>query len=423
MLIENNSSRIKKTLWTDNDEGDDVHYYMASSDKEEADTVCRQIVNLIRNQGYSASDIAILMRLNAISRNFENVLNNNGIPYKVLGGFKFYERAEIKNVVAYLRLVCNPYDEESLLRIINFPKRGIGENSILKLRELSTGSLLNTILNIENYPEVSGTLKKKLVDFGVLYNKLVENINMSVAEFVKYLIDEVGFKNAYDISVEEDMTRMLNIEQFAQGVNEYQKENKNATLDEYLQSVMLLTDLDNANMEDNAVLLSTVHAVKGLEFKVVFIVGVEEGIFPIIRCGESDIEEERRLMYVAITRAKRELFISGSRVRMLWGREQYQKPSRFLEECGLGYKRNIENPSAMRPQNTSQVTKTIFQKPQKDFSLFKKGTQVFHSTFGVGIITDDSELESSKMVTVTFILGAKRLSLEYAPLQIMKGGN
>lgn len=417
-VISKNTSRLKKTLWTNNQDGSEVQLFTARNDKEEAEIVCRKVADLIRNKGYSANEISILMRLNALSRNFESALNNAGIAYKVLGGYKFYERAEIKNVVAYLRLLTNPFDEESLLRIINFPKRGIGENSIVKLRQVAPNStLLGTILNVEDYPEISGALKTKLLGFAELYRNLMANIDMPVADFVKFLIKEVDFRSAYDTTDEDDLTRVLNIESFAESVSEYQKDNPNTTLDEYLQSVMLLTDLDSADLQENSVLLSTVHAVKGLEFRVVFIVGVEEGIFPIVRCGECDAEEERRLMYVAITRAKEDLYITNSRVRMLWGREQFQKPSRFLQESGL-----LTNKSNYAVQKNSNLAAApSFQKTQKDFSLFKKGTKVFHSTFGVGIITDDSDLENSKMVTVTFdVLGAKKLSLEYAPLQIMK---
>jgi len=420
-VIVNNESRLKKTLWTENEQGEDIIYWTARNEREEAEFAVRKIVDFVRNKGYSCKDIAILMRLNALSRNFENMLNNAGIPYKVLGGYKFYERAEIKNVVAYLRLISNPSDEESLLRIINFPKRGIGETTIEKLRELASGkNLLDVVLNVDNYVEISGGIRNKLLGFASLYKQLSEKINMPVAELVRDLINTVNFRSAYDNGDEEDYTRILNIEQFAEAVGEYQKDNPQANLDEYLQSVMLLTDLDGADLENNSVLVSTVHAVKGLEFKVVFIVGVEEGIFPIIRTGESasDVEEERRLMYVAITRAKEDLFITNSRMRALWGQEQYQRESRFIEEAGLKVKQVAQPKPQMN--NMGGVQKMQIAKQQKDYSLFTKGTQVFHSTFGVGTITEDSQLSKSKIVTVTFnMLGAKTLSLEYAPLKIM----
>ncbi len=413
-VIEKNETRIKKVLWTENPEGDDVTYFLANSDYQEAEFVGRKIVDLIRNQGYSANDIAVLMRLNALSRNFEKFLNNAGIAYKVLGGFKFFERAEIKNVIAYLRILTNPFDEESLLRIFSFSKIGIGENTILTLRMQDNKPLLYIMANIDKY-DVKPSIKKKAESFMQIYNILKEQTNLPVAEFVRFIIDTVDFKKIYNTDSEEDLTRLLNIEQFAESVKEFQKDNPEATLDEYLQSVALQNDLDNTDFEENSVLLSTVHAVKGLEFKIVFIVGMEEGVFPIIRNFDNDdIEEERRLMYVAITRAKQKLFLSGCRFRNLWGREQFQKPSRFLEEAELESFVNKTKPT---------FTPNAFSQPagSKNFDDFKKGVQVFHSSFGVGEIVDDSEVQTSKMVTVNFnVLGAKKLSLEYAPLKILK---
>ncbi len=427
-VIKHNEQRIKKKLWTENDVGSNVVIENVATDKYEADFVVKTISSLVRNEGYSCSDIAVLMRLNALSRNFETALNNAGLPYKVLGGFKFYERAEIKNVMAYLRLLVNPQDEESFLRIINFPKRGIGDTTIKKLREISNGdSLLNVVLTIDSFESISQSTKTKLRSFSELYIKLLSNVNMPVADFVKFVIDEVKFEDCYDKTVEEDYTKLLNIEQFKQSVVEYQKDNKNAKLDEYLQSVTLLTDLDELKEEDNSIVLGTIHAVKGLEFKIVFIVGAEEGIFPIIRASESenDLEEERRLMYVAITRAKEMLFITHANLRVLWNKNQFQKPSRFLKEAQEEQKEeeNENKKTYSGSYNTffENMQKSMIKDQSKSYSDFKKGVQVFHSTFGVGEITDDSELETKHTVTVLFnVLGAKTLSLEYTPLKIMK---
>ncbi len=427
-VIENNKSRIKKTLWTDNFEGDKIIYKTLSDDKEEAEFVVKTIADLVRNRGYSCKDIAILMRLNALSRNFEFALNNGNIPYKVLGGFKFFERAEIKNVVAYLRLLMNPFDEESLLRIINFPKRGIGETTIEKLRALDPfKSLLYIIEDIESYEsQISSTIVNKIKEFRDLLNELRQNSNLPVSQFVELMLTKVDFASAYDKTDEEDITKLLNIDQFLQSVKEFEEENEGATLDEFLQSVMLLTDLDSTNLEENFVLVSTVHAVKGLEFKVVFVVGAEEGIFPIIRGteNESDIEEERRLMYVAITRAKENLILTNSQTRYLYNRQQYQKPSRFLFEAGLEKtKPKLDNLMVQKTGNQKlQEMQTAFMKKQvQDFSGYTTGTQVFHPKYGVGVISDDSKLVSKHQVTVTFnVLGAKTLSLEYAPLKIIK---
>ena len=426
-VIKNNLSRIDKKLWTQNEVGENVSYQSFGTDKEEANFVVKTISKLVREEGYSKSDIAILMRLNALSRDFEDGLNNAGISYKVLGGFKFYERSEIKNIVAYLRILMNPYDEESLLRIINFPKRNIGDAAIKKLKEIAPNTnLLDVVLNITQYPVTAGVMNKFL-PFSELYKNLKAKIDMPVYDFVKFLIQEANIKSAYNQFDEEDYDKLLNIDQFVDAVKEYQKLNEKATLDEYLQSVMLLTDLDSINLEDNSVLVSTIHAVKGLEFKIVFIIGLEEGIFPIVRMDErTNTEEERRLMYVGITRAKEMLFLTNCKFRNIWNRTQYQKPSRFLDEAQFEGEKQVESEEK---KAYSGNYNSYFQKMQKDaiktqkadYSQYTKGTKVFHSTFGVGEITDDSMLKTNHCVVVTFnILGAKTLSLEYSPLKIMK---
>ncbi len=423
-VIANNETRLKKTLWTDNKQGAEVVRFSARSDREEADFVIRKILELVHKQGYHYNDFAILMRLNALSRAFESSLNNGAIPYKVLGGFKFFERVEIKNILAYLRLLSNPFDNESFTRIINVPKRGIGETTVSKLVQLSQEQpLINNVLNISNHSELPNAAKAKLEKFGDLYRRLLEKINLPVSELVSFVVEEVNFKQDYQSGDEEDITKLLNIEQFVQSVQEFQDNNPNATLEDYLQSVTLMSDIDNANMASESVLVSTVHAVKGLEFKVVFVVGAEEGIFPMFRGGErpSDLEEERRLMYVAMTRAQDELFFTHSSYRIIWGREQYQKASRFLAEMGLSEMPQVPGFKSVNAGNLTSVISAKIEKQAKDLSEFTCGTKVFHPNFGAGEITDDSELLKSKRVTVYFgAVGAKTLSLEYAPLQILK---
>lgn len=423
-VISNNETRLKKTLWTENKQGAEVIRFSARSDREEADFVIRKILELVRTQGYKYNDFAILMRLNALSRVFESALNNAAIPYKVLGGFKFFERTEIKNILAYLRLLSNPFDNESFTRIINVPKRGIGETTVARLVELSGEQpLISNVLNIADCKDLPGAAKGKLEKFKELYNRLLEKINLPVSELVRFLVDEVDFKRDYNSGEEEDISKLMNIEQFVQSVQEFQDDNPSATLEEYLQSVTLMSDIDNANMTSESVLVSTVHAVKGLEFKVVFVVGTEEGIFPMFRGGErpSDLEEERRLMYVAMTRAQGELMVTHSSYRIIWGREQFQKPSRFISEMGLAEQPKAPEFKSANAGNLSSIHSAQIQKQTQDISGFTRGTKVFHPNFGPGEITDDSELLKSKRITVYFgAAGAKTLSLEYAPLQILK---
>lgn len=441
-VIKFNKQRLDKTLWTDNEQGADVVLYNAPTDRQEAEYIIKIIANCVREKGYSYSDFAILLRFNAPSRLFESYLNNAAIPYKVLGGFKFFERAEIKAILAYLRAIANPFDNESFMRIINFPKRGIGDTTVSKMLEIAGDKpLIDVILNIASYSEFNGGTKQKIEDFARLYQKLVARRNDRIDDFVKFLIDEAKLSECYDGQSEDDIVRKANVSEYIDSVGEFVSENPNATLDDYLQSITLVSDIDTVADDDNNVLISTVHAVKGLEFKVVFVVALEDGIFPMVKTGErpSDIEEERRLMYVAVTRARETLFLTYSTRRMLYNNEKYYPQSRFIEEMGLRvedrqnmkadilqspYIGNINAVASQHRQtaqnNMAPMWKSKIEGQKKDVSAFVAGTKVLHPSFGVGIITDDSKL-STRMVTVAFeIVGSKTLSLDYAPLQILK---
>ena len=441
MVIKNNDQRIDKTLWTENEEGTDVKFMCAPSDHKEAEFVVRTIADYVRNKGYSYSDFAILLRLNATSRLFESYLNNAGIPYKVLGGFKFFERAEIKGIIAYLRAVVNPFDNESVTRIINFPKRGIGDSTVDKLKEIAQDrNLLEVILHLDLYPQISGATKTKLEGFATLYKDLQSKKDLPLNEFVEYLIERAGFNTAFESGSEEDIARKLNVGEYLDSVAEFVKANPDFTISDYLQSITLTSDIDNLT-DDNNVLISTVHAVKGLEFPIVFIVALEESLFPIVRKGgekESDIEEERRLMYVATTRAEEELFLSCATRRFLYNDEKFNAPSRFLKEMGFApekqmlgtgfssglnssYQGNNFNSTSKPANSMSSFMQNKINQQKKDLSAFVAGAKVFHPSFGIGVITDDSKLQSQRMVTVNFdIVGNKTLSLDYAPLQICK---
>ena len=439
-VIDNNSQRLKKTLWTENCEGTEVRYFVGSSDRDEADFITRTIRDLVAKEGYSYSDIAVLMRLTAPSRLLEQYMLSYNIPYKMLGGFKFFERVEIKNVIGYLRAIVNPRDNDSILRIINFPRRGIGESSIDKLKEYSQGgSILNVILNYQMY-DFGTVLKKKLADFTALYLDLREKSEgMPLSEFVDYLIKTSGIDASFDVSNDEEYNKKQNVLEFSNAVKEFEESNQNATISEYLESITLVSDIDSVDDDQDYCLLSTIHAVKGLEFKVVFVVAMEESIFPITRGGErpSDIEEERRLAYVAVTRAEEKLYLTRSRQRFMYNEVKYMEPSRFLKEMGFTEvsRRNIStniynDADDAMPYTTKKVDTTLtIQKlinnrlndQKKDFSAYTIGTQVLHPKFGVGVITDDKGLSSNKMVTIDFGgMGCKTLSLEYAPLQVLK---
>lgn len=441
MVISNNEQRLQKTLWTENEAGADVCCYVADTDRAEAEYVTRTIHSLIEDNGYDYKDIALLMRYNAPSRLFEEYLLQYNIPYKMLGGFKFFERAEIKNIVAYIRAIVNPKDNESLLRIINYPKRGIGDSVINELRNLVVfESYIDGIKHLENYA-FSPTVAKKLTAFRQLYLDLEEcSQNQTVQDFVKYLIDKVDFKGQFNPRDDEDYNKIQNIDQFLASVNDFVNSNPEATLSDYLESITLISDIDSLEDANNSVLVSTVHAVKGLEFKVVFIVALENGMFPIIRTGDrpSDIEEERRLMYVAITRAQERLFLTMARRRYLYNQIKYQDMSPFLEEMGFANNDFSYNSNFVyrRPTPDAYVTpvrenhqsasiqemfKSKIQSQKKDLSAYTMGTKVLHPKFGVGVIIDDTHLQDNNTVTINFdIVGNKTLSLDYAPLQILK---
>ncbi|MBQ7603180.1 MAG: UvrD-helicase domain-containing protein [Clostridia bacterium] len=442
LVIANNEQRLDKTLWTQNEEGADVSCYIADNDRAEADYVTRTVHNLVQNFGYNYRDIAILMRYNAPSRLFEEYLLQYNIPYKVLGGFKFFERAEIKNIIAYLRAIVNPKDNESILRIINYPKRGIGDSVIAELQsKMGFESLVDIIKNNEKYG-FSPSVAKKLCLFRDIYNDLEDNANnLNLEDFVEYLVDKIDFKAQFNPKDDDDYNKIQNIDQFVASVKDFVQNNPDSTLPDYLESITLISDIDSVAEDDNNLLISTVHAVKGLEYKVVFIVALENGMFPIIRTGDrpSDIEEERRLMYVAITRAKERLYLTMSRRRYLYNQIKYQDMSPFLEEMGYnndfnyactgaGYNyvaRGNADVYTTQPQTPKTSMQDVFnnkiQSQKKDVSAYVSGVKVMHPKFGVGIIIDDTHLNDNRTITINFdIVGNKTLSLDYAPLQILK---
>ena len=459
-LIKNNTQRNDKILWTDNSMGDDILYYRARDEFSEAEFVANTIRRMVNYDNYKYSDFAVLTRLNAMTAPIEEKFLNNNIAYKVYGGNKFFDRLEIKNLVAYLKMLSNPYDSTSFSRIINFPKRGIGEATIKTLLELATfhnTTPYNLILNSEEYL-LDNAIEKKIKPFKdivVLLNQAYDQLNG--IEFIKYLVQTVNFKSIYSTSSEEDLARLLNIDNFILLAQEYFKNNLKSTVSEFLQSITLITDMDMYDDKNNTVTLATVHAVKGLEFRVVFVIGLEEKMFPIIRAysSSSDLEEERRLMFVAITRAKEKLFLSSANSRFMYGRTEYMTPSRFLKECELiadnftgGYNNYNNNASSFnnsylftKPtynrQSESKVNsfptfskKTSFSLEgsslvnKKDELIEKKyavGKTVTHPKFGKGVITINTGIALTKCVTIEFEnFGRKTLSVEYAPITVVE---
>ena len=332
--ISHNRMRKGKELWTENGEGDRPVFYEAEEEAGEALYTARTIANCLR-KGYKFSDFAVLMRINALTRSYEQEFTKYGIPYKVFGGFKFFERKEIKEILAYLRIVSNPFDDEAIERIINVPKRGIGEKTISVMREYASAEELNLYDAILNYGElaVNAGTKEKLKAFGnYLKQIIVYSQEATVKDLVKYILDTSGLYAQYEGDSDENVTRRANLDEFQNSVDEFSRMNEGATLADYLQQVTLYSDTDEMD-ESEYVTIATVHAVKGLEFRGVFFCGLEEDIMPTSRAAKSeDLEEERRLMYVAITRAREKLWLTRSRSRYLYGRREPTSRSRFVEE-------------------------------------------------------------------------------------------
>lgn len=341
-VIKENTTRLNKNMYAVKPSGDKPELYNAYDEKEEASWVVKNIQKLLQN-GYDYKDFAVLMRVNALSRSFEEAFLSANIPHRIFGGFKFYERVEIKNLISYLRLFVNPKDDVSFERIINFPKRGIGESTVAKLKEFGNGSLLENALGEEFK---LSSLYKKFDSFVSPYKEISLKSKAVLSQFVEEVINGFKIREAFNPSDEEDLNRLLNIDQFISSVKDFEELNLEGTLDDFLENITLSSDTDSIG-EGGAVTIATVHAVKGLEFKVVFLVGVEEGIFPLQRAmnDSGELEEERRLMYVALTRAEEKLYISYASKRYLYGRSQYQSPSRFCREFKLLALENPRNSS------------------------------------------------------------------------------
>ena len=348
-VIKNNGHRKDKTLWTENKEGERAKVYEAEEESGEARYIAQTIAALIA-RGYSYSDFAVLMRLNALTRSFEQEFTADGIPFKVFGGFKFYERKEIKDLLAYLRLINNPFDSEAAVRIINFPKRGIGAKTVEALQNYAFEtelSVYDALLDLDEIGFSAGT-KQKLTEFRDLIKAwILDSQEMPVNELVKKIVVDTRMREAYADDSDESINKRANIEEFINSVEEYCRLNQGATLTDYLNQVTLSSDTDDMD-DGNYVTLATVHAVKGLEFTCVFVCGMEENIMPVSRAVENDddMEEERRLMYVAITRAKEKLCLTRSKSRYLYGKREPTARSRFLKELSS----ELELPKETRPK-------------------------------------------------------------------------
>ena len=436
-VIKNNKGRKGKNLWTENGEGEKVILYTAPDEKSEASYIADKILKNVRN-GAKFSDHAILYRMNAQSNAIENVFARSGIAYRVIGGTKFFERKEIKDVLAYLQVICNPYDDLRLKRIINEPKRSIGATTVDNAAQISESlglSLYETFKNAAEYPLISRAAAK-LKEFCDMLDNLRElSREVSIHELFENMLEMSGYMAALKAAGEEEQDRVDNINEFASNIVMYELENELPTLSGFLEEIALVTDLDSMDSEDKVTLM-TIHAAKGLEFDKVFISGMEEGIFPgtqSIYDGPEAIEEERRLAYVAITRAKKELTITNTSCRLLFGSTTRNVPSRFLREVPEEFCINESARSTFSAAATGySERRTIITPPRssmdggfvapkkRDTTRYSSGMNVSHATFGEGVILSVASIGEDYLLEVNFKkVGRKKLMANYAKLKII----
>ena len=445
-VISHNAGRKGKTLWTNNGCGEKIKVLSCQNEQDEARNVAEEILESVKS-GNKFSDNVILYRMNAQSRSFENVFVRSGIPYRVIGGLKFYDRKEIKDILAYLNVINNPYDDMRLKRIINEPKRGIGQTTVAKASEISaqTGnSLYDIFKNADEYADISRSANK-LQGFISIMDSLSQLAQeATLGELLEAVLDKTGYRSALELAGAQEIERLDNLRELASSILEYEHENEEPTLSGFLEDVALITDLDNFDTEADTVVMMTVHSAKGLEFDNVYIVGMEEGIFPgnqSIYSGEAEIEEERRLAYVAITRAKKQLCISTAYTRMLFGMTSRNLPSRFLREIpeqlckkiGMSYgtnsfqgersfynddisysrTKNIQSKPFNSSYNSAATSKTAATK-------YSVGQQVEHSTFGIGLIVNVTSMGQDTLLEIAFdTVGTKKLMANFAKLRIV----
>ena len=363
-VIKNNRNRRPKKLWTQNDDGEQIVYYRANDERDEAVFVASTIDNIIREEGKNFKDFAVLYRTNAQSRTIEEALLKSNIPYTMVGGTKFYSRKEIRDVISYLNLIANPADNISFERVVNEPKRGVGPGTLEKIRTFAyeqNMSLLDASANIMLSP-IKGKAAQGVYDFANMILNLRDQLDgLSITEAVEAVLDKSGYLDALSMQQTlESQARIENIEEFMSVTKNFDETNTDGTEDEtgvdrlgrFLNDLALIADTDDGDMEVAEVTLMTLHAAKGLEFPVVFLIGMEEGVFPLSRASEDpeELEEERRLAYVGITRAEEILFLTNANTRTLFGKTSYNRPSRFLREISDDL---LQYQGLARPANSS----------------------------------------------------------------------
>lgn len=443
-VIAENTGRKQKRLWTENPEGAKITKYTAGDERDEARFVADEIMRLMREEGFSYSDFAILYRMNSQSRAFEDAFKRQGIPYRIVGGVKFYERKEVKDILAYLRVIQNPTDSLSLGRIINEPKRGIGETSYGRIAEFAVQNGISAFEALDRIEEVPGIASrttaaaKKFKEMMDRLRSLVGKISLS--DLVRRVIDESGYvASLLAENTLEAEARIANVQELVTEAAEFEQTSEDASLAAYLEHVALMTDVDSVDGSKEGVTLMTLHAAKGLEFPVVFLAGMEEGIFPSSRSflEESRLEEERRLAYVGMTRAMKRLYVTHAVQRMLFGSYSQNPVSRFVseipahlvEEVGGVTSRgfsawdwNLGAGAARGGRQTGGGADGLARSaasagPKGTSEPFSAGDKVVHAKWGQGTVVSVMHRENDTVITVAFPgIGIKQLSAAFAPL-------
>ena len=433
-VIDNNEGRPEKNLWTDKVEGAKIQHFTAQSEHEEAAFIGDTIVKKHDIHGVPYGDMAILYRTNAQSRVLEEALIKRALPYTMVGGTKFYDRKEIKDVLAYLRVLYNPFDDLSLLRIINVPKRSIGATTVSKLQDYAREngtSLFMTLTQLHLVDTIKGKTKEKLEEFGILIFTLVAEMDdKSVLDILEAILDRTGYLAQLEESTDpQDQARAENIGELLSVAKDFQDTNPTGTVEDFLEQVALVNDVDSFEQEESKVTLMTLHAAKGLEFPIVFLGGLEEGLFPHSRTlmNPEEIEEERRLAYVGITRAEKELYISNATTRTVFGRTSSYLPSRFIDEIpaelvdSLRAKRRTPDdikPTVPRHMSVASrpVTKPIIR--NEVIADWKVGDTAIHSKWGNGKVVNVSGEGAGMKLTIEFpTQGVRVVMAKFAPVK------
>ena len=433
-VIENNEGRPKKNLWTDKTEGAKIQHFTAQSEHEEAAFIGDTIAKKHDIHGVPYGDMAILYRTNAQSRVLEEALIKRALPYTMVGGTKFYDRKEIKDVLAYLRVLYNPFDDLSLLRIINVPKRSIGATTVAKLQDYARAngtSLFMTLTQLHLVDTIKGKTKEKLEEFGILIFTLVAEMeDKTVLDILESILDRTGYLAQLEESTDpQDQARAENIGELLSVAKDFQDTNPTGTVEDFLEQVALVNDVDSFEQEESKVTLMTLHAAKGLEFPIVFLGGLEEGLFPHSRTlmNPEEIEEERRLAYVGITRAEKELYISNATTRTVFGRTSSYLPSRFIDEIpeelvdGLRAKRKVPDDIKRHVPQHMSVTSRPVTKPivrNEVIADWKVGDTAIHSKWGNGKVINVAGDGAGMKLTIEFpTQGVRVVMAKFAPVK------